>query len=77
MVSFLKDCNEYKGHGRLMILDHPRDGDLPKMVSVQGMATIIGMTAHDQSRDGGHLWDRLEDFDPFGEGDLHREGDHP
>ena len=60
-----------------MIFDHPRDGDLPKMVSVLGMVTIIGMMANDQSRDGGHPWDCLEDFDKFGEGDLHRDSDHP
>ena len=29
MVTFLKDCNDSKGHGRLMIFDHPKDGDLP------------------------------------------------
>ena len=72
MVTILKDCNEYKGHGRLMIFYHLRDGDLPKMVSVLGMATIIGMMANDHSRDGGHPWDRLEDFDHFGEGDHPR-----
>ena len=32
-----------------MIFDHPRDGDLPKMVSVLGIATIIGMMANDQA----------------------------
>ena len=47
------------------------------MVSVLGMVTIIGMMANDQSRDGGHPWDCLEDFDQFGEGDLHRDSDHP
>ena len=77
MVTFLKDCNNSKGQGHLMIFDHPRDGDLPKMVSALGMATIIGMMANDQSRDGGHPWDRLEDSDHFGEGDLHRDSDHP
>ena len=77
MVTFLKDCNEYKGHGHLMIFDHLRDGDLPKMVIVLGMATFIGMMANDQYRDGGHPWNRLEDFDDLGQGDLHRDSDHP
>ena len=30
MVTFLKNCNDSKGQGRLMIFDHPRDGDLPR-----------------------------------------------
>ena len=30
MVTFLKDCNDSKGQGRLMIFYHPRDGDLPR-----------------------------------------------
>ena len=30
MVTFLKDCNNAKGQGRLMIFNHPRDGDLPR-----------------------------------------------
>ena len=30
MVTFLKDCNDFKGQGRLMIFYHPRDGDLLK-----------------------------------------------
>ena len=34
--------------------------------SVAGMATIIGKMANDHPRDGGHPWDRLEDFDHFG-----------
>ena len=54
-----------------MIFDHPRDGDLPEMGSV------LGMMANDQSRDGGHPWDRLEDFDNFWEGDLSGDSDHP
>ena len=41
------------------------------------MATIIGMITNDHSRDGGHPWHRLEDFDHFGEGDLPRDGDYP
>ena len=41
------------------------------------MVTIIGMMANDHPRDGGHLWDCLENFDHFGEGDLPRDGDHP
>ena len=41
------------------------------------MATIIGKMANDHPRDGGHPWDRLEDFDHFGEGDLPRDGGHP
>ena len=40
------------------------------------MATIIGKMANDHPRDGGHPWDRLEDFDHFGEDDLPRDGDH-
>ena len=47
------------------------------MVSVPGMVTIIGMMANDHHRDGGYPWDRLENFDHFGEGDLPRDGDHP
>ena len=35
------------------------------------MVTIIGMMAN------GHPWDRLYDFDHFGEGDLPRDGHHP
>ena len=27
---FLKDCNNSKGQGRLMIFYPPRDGDLPR-----------------------------------------------
>ena len=76
MVTFLKDYNDSKGQGSLMIFYHPRDSDLPKMVSVQGMGTIIGMMVNDHSRDGGHPRDRLEDFDHFGEGDHPRHGDH-
>ena len=30
MVTFLKDCNDSKGQGHLMIFYHPRDGDLPR-----------------------------------------------
>ena len=30
MVPFLKDFNDFKGQGRIMILYHPRDGDLPR-----------------------------------------------
>ena len=30
MVTFLKDCNDSKGKGRLMIFYHPGDGDLPR-----------------------------------------------
>ena len=30
MVTFLKDCNNSREQGRLMIFDHPRDGDCPK-----------------------------------------------
>ena len=30
MVTFLKDCNNSKGQGHLIILYHPRDGDLPR-----------------------------------------------
>ena len=30
MVTFLKDCNNSKGQGPLMIFDHPRDGDPPR-----------------------------------------------
>ena len=41
------------------------------------MVTIIGMMANDQSRDGGHPWDCLEDFDNFWEGDLLGDSDHP
>ena len=59
-----------------MIFDPPRDGDLPRMVTVLGMATIIGLMTNDHSWDGGHLWGRVEDFDDFGEGDLPRDGDH-
>ena len=29
MVAFLKDCNDSKGQGHLMIFYHPRNGDLP------------------------------------------------
>ena len=29
-VTFLKDCNNSKGQGRLMIFYPPRDGDLPR-----------------------------------------------
>ena len=47
------------------------------MVSVPGRATIIDKMANDHSRDGGHHLGRLESFDHFGEGDLHRAGDHP
>ena len=49
------------------------------MVTVLGMAmaTIIVMMTNDHSRDGGHHWGRLEDFDHFGEVDLPRDGDHP
>ena len=47
------------------------------MVTVLGMATIKSMKANDHSREGGHPWDRLEDFDHFGEGDLPRDDDHP
>ena len=28
MFTFLKDCNDSKGQGRLMIFYHPRVGDL-------------------------------------------------
>ena len=44
---------------------------------VAGMATIIGKMANDHHRDGGHPWDRLEEFDHFWEGDLPMDGDHP
>ena len=47
------------------------------MVTVLGMATIIFMMTNDHSRDGGHHWGRLEDFDHFGEGHLPGDGDHP
>ena len=30
MGTFLKDCNDFKGQGRLMIFDHHRDGDYPR-----------------------------------------------
>ena len=30
MVTFLKDSNNSKGQGRLMIFYHPRDFDLPR-----------------------------------------------
>ena len=30
MVTFLKDYNDSKGQGRLMIFYHPGDGDLPR-----------------------------------------------
>ena len=30
MGTFLKDCNNSKGQGRLMIFDHPGNGDLPR-----------------------------------------------
>ena len=43
-----------------------------EMVSVSGMATIIGMMANDHPMDGGHPWDCVESFDHFGEGDLPR-----
>ena len=33
--------------------------------------------ANDHPMDGGIPWDRLENFDHFGEGDLPRDGDHP
>ena len=29
MVTFLKNCNNYNGQGRMMIFYHPRDGDCP------------------------------------------------
>ena len=45
------------------------------MLTVLGMATIT-MT-NDQSRNGGHPGDRLEDFNNFGEGNLLRDDDHP
>ena len=63
MVTFLKDCNDFKGQGRIMILYHPRDGECPR--------------DSDHYRYDGHPWDCLENFDHFGEGDLHRDGDHP
>ena len=59
-----------------MILDHPRDGNLPR-VNVLAMTTIIGMMANDHPGDGGHPWVCLEDFDHFVEGDLPGDGDHP
>ena len=43
MVTFLKACNNSKGQERLMNLDHPRDGDLPRDGGFLGMATIIDM----------------------------------
>ena len=46
------------------------------MVSVPGMGTIIGVMANEHPGDGGYPWDRLEDFDHFGEGDLPRDGNH-
>ena len=46
-----------------MIFGPPRDGDLPRMVTVLGMATMIGLMTNDQSWDGGHPLGRLEDFD--------------
>ena len=39
------------------------------------MATIIGMMTNDHPRDGCHPWDRLEDFDHSGEGNLPKNGD--
>ena len=30
MVTFLKDCNDSNGQGRLRIFYHSRDGDLPR-----------------------------------------------
>ena len=47
------------------------------MVTVLGIATIIGMMANDHPRNGGQSRDHLEDFDHFGEGGLPRGGDHP
>ena len=41
------------------------------MVTVLRMANIIYMMKND------HPWDRLEDLDHFGEGNLPKEGDHP
>ena len=46
------------------------------MVTVLGIATIIGMMANDHPRNGGQSRDHLEDFDHFGEGGLPRVGDH-
>ena len=40
-----------------------KDGDCPRDVY--------------PSRNGGHPWDCLENFDHFGEGDLPKDGDHP
>ena len=42
MVTFLKDCNDFKGQGRLMIFYHPRDGDLLKDGDL-GALTAPGM----------------------------------
>ena len=68
MVSFLKDCNDSKGQGHLMIFDHHRDGDFPR----------DGDCPRDSNHtNGGHPGDRLEDFDHFGKGDLPRDGDPP
>ena len=47
------------------------------MVTILGMATIVGMMTNDHLRDGGHSWGRLEDFEHFGEGDFPKDGDHP
>ena len=46
------------------------------MVTVLGMATIIGMMTNDHFRDGGHPWGCLEAFDHFWEGYFPRDGDH-
>ena len=41
------------------------------------MATIIVMMTNDHSKNGGHPWDPLEDFDHIGEGDLPKNGNRP
>ena len=76
MVTFLKDCNNSKGKGPLMICTILDMVTSLGMVTVLRMETIIGMMTNDHPRDGGR-WDRLEDFDHFGEGDLPKDGDHP
>ena len=64
MITFLKDGNNSKGQGYLMIFYHSRDGDLPR----DGDCPMDGdhHSYDDHPRDVGHHWDHLEDFDHLG-----------